>query len=265
MKRRNSVIPAVLFLALITFNSIAANTTKEVSYLSGNVSCKSFVTFKESKEKMPVVLVIPEWWGCNDYAKMRANMLADLGYFAMAVDMYGEGLIANDPNEAQENAMKFYTNPALGVQRINDAISKLKEFPEADVTNIAAIGYCFGGSMVLNAAKSGVDLKAVVSFHGGLKGVPSQDGVKTKILICHGASDKFVPAEEVKAFKEDLDKAKVSYTFISYPNATHAFTNPAATETGKKFDMPISYNEAADKKSWQDMKTFFAKNFKATK
>ena len=132
-----------------------------------------------------------------------------------------------------------------------------------DQKNIAAIGYCFGGSMLLNAAKMGIDLKGVVSFHGGLDGVPATKGTsKAKILVCHGAADKFVSDESVEKFKTNMNDAKVDYTFISYPNATHAFTNPSSTATGKKFNLPIEYNEAADKNSWADMKRFLETIFK---
>ena len=127
---------------------------------------------------------------------------------------------------------------------------------------MAAIGYCFGGSMVLNAAKMGMDFKGVVSFHGGLVTVPAKAGsTKAKILVCHGGADKFISEEDIKNFKGNLDSLKVTYTFIVYSNATHAFTNPDATANGKKFNMPIEYNEAADKKSWNDMKEFFATIF----
>jgi dienelactone hydrolase len=190
-------------------------------------------------------------------------MLAELGYIAIATDMYGEGKIANDPKAAQAYAMPFYNNPKMGLEKIEAAIAKLKEYQQTDVNKIAAIGYCFGGSMVLNASKMGLDLKGVVSFHGGLATVPADKGVvKGKILVCHGAADKFVSAADINAFRQNLDVVGVPYTFIEYPNATHAFTNPDATANGKKFNMPIAYNEAADKKSWKDMQAFLKEIFK---
>jgi dienelactone hydrolase len=208
-------------------------------------------------------LVVPEWWGLNDYPKNRARQLASLGYIAMAVDMYGNGKIAADPKEAQALAGTFYQNPQLGKTRLDAAIKKIKEFQQTDPANVAAIGYCFGGSVVLNSAKLGSDLKGVVSFHGGLAGVkPDKNLLKAKILVCHGGSDKFVPQHDVDVFKHQLDSVGANYTVNVYPNATHAFSNPDATATGKKFNMPIEYNAEADKNSWNDMKMFFASLFK---
>lgn len=237
-----------------------------VTYTSNGVTLKSFVYYDENKKgKRPAVIVVPEWWGNNEYAKMRAHKLAELGYIAIATDFYGEDKIAADPKEAQELATPFYKDAQLGESRIVAAINKLKEFKQTDENKIAAIGYCFGGSMVLNAATLGTpELKGVVSFHGGLVAVPpaTTGSVKSKILVCHGDADKFVPPADVTKFKNNLDSLSVPYTFIAYPNATHAFTNPQSTATGKKFSMPIEYNEAADKKSWNDMKAFFKKLFK---
>ncbi len=235
-----------------------------ISYMEGTVNYKNFVAYDSNKQgKRPAVLVIPEWWGLNDYTKSRIKQLAGLGYIAMAVDMYGDGKNAADPKEALVLATPFYKDPALTKTRIVAALNKLKQFEQTDTSNIAAIGYCYGGFVVLNAAKLGADLKGVVSFHGSLAGVPvKKDMLKAKILVCHGEADSFVKKEEVDAFKHEMDSAGVDYTFISYPNATHAFTNPEATETGKKFTMPIEYNAAADTASWNDMKTFFGKIFK---
>jgi dienelactone hydrolase len=232
---------------------------QEVTYTVNSVTMKGYVAYNASqKGKRPAIVVVPEWWGNNEYTKKRARMLAELGYIAIAADMYGDGKIAVDPKRAQEYAMPFYKDPSMGKERIEAAITKLKEYPETDADNVAAIGYCFGGSMVLNAAKLGTDLKGVVSFHGGLATAPAAKGiVKGKILICNGAADKFVPETDIANFRKNLDTTGVSYKFINYTDATHAFTNPESTENGKKFNMPIAYNEAADKKSWADMKAFF--------
>jgi dienelactone hydrolase len=236
---------------------------QEVTYTSGGTTLHGYVAYNENqKGKRPAIIVVPEWWGNNDYSKMRARKLAELGYIAIAVDMYGDGKIAANPTEAQAFATPFYKDPQLGKARIEAAVNKIKAFPETDANKIAAIGYCFGGSMVLNAAKMGMDFKGVVSFHGGLATVPATKGSTTaKILVCHGGADKFITADDIKNFRSNLDSLKVPYTFIVYPGATHAFTNPQSTATGKKFNMPIEYNEAADKKSWNDMKDFFGKIF----
>lgn len=261
----NTIIKSLLTLFLMaTISDVSAQKNasikgEEVKYQSGGTTLNGYVAYNEKQQgKRPAILVVPEWWGNNEYSKMRARMLAELGYIAIAVDMYGEGKQAADPKKAGELATPFYKDPALGKARLQAALDKIKTYPQTDAGNIAAIGYCFGGSMVLNAAKMGMDLKGVVSFHGGLAGVPATNGsTKARILVCHGGADNFVPEEDVKKFKQNLDAEKVSYIFKVYEGATHAFTNPAATENGKKFNMPIAYNEAADKKSWEEMKAFF--------
>lgn len=236
---------------------------EEVSYQDGDITLKGYVAFNEKqKGKRPAIIVVPEWWGNNDYTRMRARMLAELGYIAIAADMYGDGKIAANPTDAQAYATPFYKDPNLGKSRIEAAVKKIATYSQADTKKIAAIGYCFGGSMVLNAAKLGMDFKGVVSFHGGLAGVPATPGTtKANILVCHGGADKFISAEDLKNFKDNLEAVKAPYTFKSYEGATHAFSNPNATATGKKFNMPIEYNEAADKQSWIDMKDFFKKIF----
>ncbi|WP_298734344.1 dienelactone hydrolase family protein [uncultured Chitinophaga sp.] len=234
-----------------------------VTYKDDTSTLIGYVVYNEASDaKRPGVLVVPEWWGLNDYTKSRARQLAELGYVALAVDMYGNGLQAPTPDEAGKAAGAFYNNPGLIKSRMAAALAELKSFSQTDTGRVAAIGYCFGGAMVLNAAKMGLPFNGVVSFHGSLAGVnPDKDLLKAKILVCHGGDDKFVSAQEEAQFKKGLDSIGADYTFKTYPGATHAFTNPAATETGKKFNMPITYNAAADSASWQDMRTFFARIF----
>jgi len=269
MKIKSFKIAAMLAILTSILSFVPANTNPKlkeetVSYMADGITLNGFVVYDESKSgKRPVVLVVHEWWGLNDYAKNRARQLAELGYLAIAVDMYGGGSTASDPQQAQQMATPFYQNPSLSKIRIDAAINKIKEFKQADANKIAAIGYCFGGSVVLNSAKLGADLKGVVSFHGGLAGVPAKkELLKAKILVCHGASDKFVPEKDITSFKHDLDSIGADYIFKSYADATHAFTNPDATKTGKQFNMPIEYNETADKASWKDMKNFLISIFK---
>jgi len=233
-----------------------------VTYTEDGINFKGYVTYDANQQGIrPAVLVVHEWWGLNDYPRSRAKQLAQLGYIAMAVDMYGDGKTGENPQTAQALATPYYKDPTLAKTRLDAAINKLKTFPQTDTSRMTAIGYCYGGYIVLNAAKLGADLKGVVSFHGDLSGVPvNKDLLKAKILVCHGEADQFVNPE-VAAFKKSMDSAGVDYTFRSYPNAVHAFTNPAATENGKKFKMPIAYNAAADAASWKDMKAFFAKIF----
>jgi dienelactone hydrolase len=260
---------SLLFLvSIVSFASAqvrgAKITGEEITYKSADGTVlKGYIAYDESKKgKRPAIVVIHEWWGNNDYSRYRADMLAGLGYIAIAADMYGGGKEGPTPKEAQELATPFYKNPQLAKERIEAAVNKLKEYKQTDAAQMACIGYCFGGSMSLNAANLGMAFKGVVSFHGGLAVVPAEEGkTKAKILVCHGAADKFVSDEEIKKFKENMDAAKVDYTFISYPDATHAFSNPDATENGKKFNIPIAYNKAADTQSWNDMKDFFKKIF----
>jgi len=256
---------AMTTIILAVYAQTHSSNIKEenVSYVANGVTLKGFIAYDESvKGKRPTILIVHEWWGLNDYTKMRARKLAELGYVAMAVDMYGDGKTAANPKEAQEFTTPFYKDPNLGKNRLDAAIKKIKEYPQVDPNKIAAIGYCFGGSVVLNSAKLGADLKGVVSFHGGLAGAPAnKDLLKAKILVCHGGSDKFVSQHDVDTFKHQLDSIGADYSFKIYANATHAFTNPDATKIGKEFSMPIEYNAAADKDSWNDMKTFFDRIF----
>ncbi len=246
---------------LFVFSAFGINAEikgEEVIYETGGVNMKGYVAYDASlKGKLPGILVVHEWWGCNEYVKRRARMLAELGYIAFAVDMYGDGKVAQDPKTAGEYAAKFYKNPEMARDRMEAALKKLKEYSQVNVNKIAATGYCFGGSIVLNMAKMGMDFRGVVSFHGNLSGVPATPGTcRAKILVCHGGADQFIKEKDIRDFKQNLDSVKVAYRFISYPGATHAFTNPDATATGKKFNMPIEYSAKADKKSWEDMKMF---------
>ena len=235
-----------------------------VEYSADTVKMNGYVAYDANVEgKRPVVLVVPEWWGLTDYPRMRAKQLAQLGYLAMAVDMYGNGKTVDNPTDAQNMSMPFYQDPQMGYKRLMAAAAKIKSDPHADTSKMAAIGYCFGGGMVLNAARLGADFDGVVSFHGSLVGAPAKKGlIKADILVCHGDADPFVPAKDVQAFKKSMDSVGAHYTFKAYPGALHAFTNPGATELGKKFNLPIAYNAAADSASWNDMKEFFGKVLK---
>ena len=278
MSKLFSIYFAALFITLVSCNNnssteTATNNEKKdsmnitedkVEYSLDTVKMIGYVAYDANKQgRRPVVLVVHEWWGLTDYPRMRAKKLAELGYLALAVDLYGNGRTADNPTDAQNLAMPFYQNPQIAFQRLMAAEQKVKTLPQADTSQVAAIGYCFGGGMVLNAARLGADTKGVVSFHGSLSGAPAKkELLKSKILVCHGAADPFVPQKDVDAFKKSMDSIQADYTFKAYPGALHAFTNPAATEMGKKFNMPIAYDAAADSASWNDMKAFFSKIFK---
>ncbi len=236
---------------------------ENVMYTGDGVNMNGFIVYDENKEgARPAILVIHEWWGLNDYAKNRAKQLAELGYIAMAVDMYGNGKTADNPDSAGKLAGPFYDNPQMMQRRFDAALAKLKTYSQTDTAKIATIGYCFGGAQSLNLARLGENLKGVVSFHGNLLGVPlDKSKLKADILVCHGAADPFVPQEEVDKFKKQMDSVGAKYTFKAYEGALHAFTNPNATAVGEKFKIPIKYDAAADSASWNDMKEFFSKIF----
>lgn len=243
---------------MISEESVTYNATGDTVTMNGFIAYDS-----SSEKKRPVVIVVHEWWGLNEYTKMRAKQLAELGYLAIAIDLYGNGRTGPDPESAGKLAMPFYQHPDMAKRRFDAALKKINTYSIADTNNMVAIGYCFGGAQVLNMARLGVPLKGVVSFHGNLAGVPADKNlIKADVLICHGEADQFVPAAEVMKFKKEMDSIGAPYTFKSYPGATHAFTNPEATENGKKFNIPIAYNAAADSASWNDMKIFFGKIFK---
>ncbi len=259
---------AVLALILGVIGTASAEPRivgKEVDYTSQGVVMKGYLAYDENVAgKRPGILVVPEWWGVNRYVEGRAKMLAELGYTALAVDMYGDGRQAANPDEAGKLSSEIMKNFNVGKARFIAAMDFLKAQPSVDPTRIAAIGYCFGGGVVLNMARQGVDLKGVASFHGGLAAVkPAQPGmVKAKMLVLSGGDDKLVPPEQVEAFKQEMKAAGVDYKFISYPGALHSFTNPEATELGKKFNMPVAYNAAADKQSWDELKKFLNEIFR---
>lgn len=196
-------------------------------------------------------------------ARKRARTRAELGYTALAVDMYGDGKSATKPDEAGKLSSEIMKNPEVAKARFTAAMDLLKQQPTVDPSRIAAIGYCFGGGVVLNMAREGIDLKGVVSFHGSMAPIkPAQPGiVKAKVLVLNGADDKFIPPEQIEAFKQEMKSAGVDYQFISYPGAIHSFTNPEATELGKKFKMAVAYNAEADRKSWDEMRHFLGTIF----
>ncbi len=238
---------------------------KEVDYSAGDLTLKGYLAYDDAVEgKRPGVLVVHEWWGHNAYARKRADMLAELGYIALAVDMYGDGKQAEHPDEAGKFAGAVRKNMETAEERFMAAMEFLKKQPQTDGDKIAAIGYCFGGGIVLEMARRGVELEGVASFHGSLlpAGDPAEEGkVKAEILVLHGEADKMAPPEHVEAFKAEMDKAKVKYTFVAYPEVMHSFTNPDADKFAEKFNLPLKYDPEADKDSWNKLKAFLNKLF----
>jgi dienelactone hydrolase len=267
MKKLMFTLPAMALFLVFAGVGLAEPKIegKTVEYSAQGVRMKGYLAYQKSiKEKQPGVLVVHEWWGLNDYARNRARMLAELGYTALAVDMYGDGKQAMHPDEAGKFSSELMKNFDAAKARFMGAMDFLKQQSMVDPTHIAAIGYCFGGGVVLNMARQGVDLKGIASFHGGLTAVQSaQPGmVKAKILVLNGADDKLVPTNQIEAFKQEMKSAGADFQFISYPGAVHSFTNPEATAVGKKFKLPLAYNAEADQKSWAELKDFLNKIFR---
>lgn len=258
-------------LALCAAGVLSAKiVTKPVAYVHAGVKLEGWLAYDDEKatagKPAPGVLVLPEWWGLTEYPKARAEQLAKLGYVAFAADMYGAGVTTRDPKKAGELATPFYGKPLMA-ERARAGLDQLLATGLVDAKRVAAIGYCFGGAAAQVLAYSGAPLAGIVSFHGSLVPASAEAAAKNqaKFLICHGAADGFISAEEMAAFKKGMDEGKFDYQFISYAGAVHAFSNKGADQIAKDTGLPIAYHAAADKRSWTHMKSFFAEIFKTTK
>jgi dienelactone hydrolase len=243
-----------LFLPLFFLPAaFSAVQVKEADYAAGGVKMKGALAWDGAlKTPRPGVLVVHEWWGLNDYARQRARMLAELGYVALAVDMYGGGKTAEHPKDAGAFASAVMGDPQGAIARFQAALDFLKSQPQVDPRKTAAIGYCFGGATVLNMARAGLDLDAVASFHGSLAGnVEAKKPIRAKILVCHGAADSFTTAEQIEAFKKEMKEAGADMEFIPFPGAKHGFTNPESDAAAKRFGLDIAYQKEADELSWE--------------
>ena len=232
---------------------------EEVAYSTDSTTMNGYFAFDKNAEgKRPGVLVIHEWWGHNEYTRQRAEMLAELGYVALAVDMYGDGKVADHPEDAQKFMMSVMSNIDEGEARFEKALELLKTRENVDPDKIGVIGYCFGGSVALTMANSGADIDAVAAFHSGIQlPIMPQEGIKAKILVCNGAADPFITEESVVNFKTQMDSVGADYQYIAYEGAKHAFTNKGADSLGAKFGMPLAYDANADEESWEEMKRLF--------
>lgn len=264
------VIVAIFFLFFLLLGLIGQAFAQpnikgaNVRYTAGGVEMIGYLAYDENIQgRRPAVLVVHEWWGLNEYARMRARLLAELGYTALALDMYGGERVATHPEDAQKFSSALMKDFDLAKDRFLAGMDFLKKQPMVDPTHVAAIGYCFGGGIVLNMARQEVDLKGVASFHGSLGAVkPAKPGsIKARILVLHGGDDKFIPPEQIEAFKKEMTAAGADFRFVSYPGALHSFTNPEADAMGKKFNMPIAYNAQADRQSWDELKKFLKEIF----
>ena len=260
---RSYAILAAVALSLAAPSARAELKSKEIEYRHGDTTLLGYLAWDDSagQAKRPGVVVVHEWMGHNDYARMRANMLARLGYVAFALDMYGKGVKAKDAQEASQMAGRFKDNRPLMRERAKAGLEVLKKQPMVDTGRLAAMGYCFGGQVSLELARAGADLKGVVSFHGALDTPTPQDAknIKAKVRALHGAADPFVPPDHVAAFQKEMEDAKVDYQFVSYgPGIVHGFTNPDNKNSPMK---GVAYDVKADNRSWQAMQDFFNEIF----
>ena len=253
-------LAVALGVCLVAATAQARVVTKDVAYQEGGISFVGHVAYDDAKTSAPGVLIVPQWMGLTDYEKGRARQLAELGYVAFCADIYGSGLVAKDANEAGALAGKFKKDRATFRTRLGVALRELRNVQGVDATRVAAIGYCFGGTGVLELARSGADLLGVVSFHGGLDSPAPADGrnIKAKVLVLHGADDPFTPKDEIAAMEKELRDAKVDYQLVYYSGAVHAFTQPMA---GNDPSRGAAYDAKADRRSWIAMRAFFAEIF----
>jgi len=248
-----------LLMVLSSGYAMAELQSKEVEYEDDGVVLHGYLAWDDAVSgPRPGVLVVHEWWGNNDYTRMRANMLAELGYTALAIDMYGEGKTADHPQDAQKFMSESIANLPAARSRFNAALNLLNSQSTVDPERTAAIGYCFGGGVVLHMARYGADLDAVASFHGslGLANAPEGEGepITARVVAYNGEADTFVSADAIAAFKAEMTAAGADYQFINFPGAVHGFTNPAATANGEKFGLPLKYSPLADQSSWDHMR-----------
>lgn len=256
--RLMAIAAAVLFVAA---NVQAELQSQTIEYKQADTTLEGYLVYDAPvKGTRPGVLVVHDWMGLEGYAKSRADQLAKLGYIAFAADIYGKGMRPKNGQEAGAQASKYKGDRALLRARVNAALDVLRKQGYADPKRIAAVGYCFGGTTVLELARSGADIAGIVAFHGGLD-TPVRDAknIKCKVLICHGADDPFVPAADVTALEDELRAAGVDWQLIKYSGAVHSFTRPDAGSDNSK---GAAYNEHADKRSWEAMKSFFAEIFR---
>lgn len=254
-----------ILILMLAFRPVSAEVVgNELKYRVGDTQFNGYFAYDDSiKGGRPGVIVVHEWWGHNEYARKRARMLAKLGYSAIALDMYGDGKQASHPRDAGRFSSAVSSNLPEAEKRFLAAYDILQQQPQTDKQKMAAIGYCFGGGIVLAMARRGVNLQGVVSFHGSPNlGAPVTKGkVKASLLVLNGQDDVFIKPEQISAFKSEMTSAGVDYEFVNYAGAKHAFTNPDADMFGEKFSIPLKYNKEADVQSWDKMQSFFKRVF----
>lgn len=246
----------MLTLLLLVLSGANADIIKSpVTYMDGETPLEGYLVYDDTKPKAPTVIIFHDWDGLNDYEMKRAEQIAALGYVAFCADVYGKGVRPRTLQQNMAESAKYKDDRKLFRQRVNAALAFIRSHPRVDSTKIAAIGYCFGGTAVLELARSGADVRGVVSFHGGLDSPTPQDAkdIRTKILVLHGADDPLVPPKDVEAFHQEMRSAAVDYIFIAYGGAVHSFTQPFA---GANRTSGAAYDANADRRSWEAMKLF---------
>ena len=246
-------------LSMAALSAQAEIKTEEIVYQVGDQEFTGYLAYDSALEgKRPGVLVLHEWWGHNEHARDRARALAELGYTGFALDMYGTDKLADNPDDARGHMNVLMTVPGQVKERFDAAYALLNGHPTVDSERMAALGYCMGGSIVLNMARAGADLDAVATFHAGLgTQQPATPGsIKAPLKVFNGAADPFVPRDQVTAFKAEMEAAGASLEFFDYPGVQHSFTNPAADGFGESFGMPLKYDAEADRDSWSRTEEF---------
>lgn len=255
-------IVGALFAVAMIASANAAIKEEPVTYTDGEATMKGFVVYDDATQaKRPGIVMVHEWWGITKHIHNEARNFAQQGYTVLISDMYGDAKTADNPKDAGALSSSVMKNPTVMESRFKAARDELAKQASVNPQRIGAVGYCFGGAVVLNMARAGADLAAVAGFHASLglnTPAPTPGEVKAKILIMNGADDPFVKREQYDALKKDFDAAKVDYRIIQYPGAVHAFTNPEATELGKKFNLPLRYDAKADQESKAEAAKFFA-------
>jgi dienelactone hydrolase len=262
----NTRLLGALFALFLAAPALAAIKEQPVTYKAGDTTMKGFVVYDDAKKaKRPGIIVVHEWWGITKHIHNEARRMARQGYTAFIADMYGNGKTVDNPKDAGAMSGSVMKDAQAMEARFNAAREALAKHPSVDPERIGAVGYCFGGAVVLNMARAGADLDAVAGFHASLglnTPAPAPGSVKAKILVLNGADDPFVKKEQYEKFESDLKAANADFRVITYPGAVHAFTNPEATALGKKFNLPLRYDAKANKAAEAEASKFFAGVFK---